>query len=251
MGTYVGVDWARTGWFAVIARDGEWSAGFYPTIWSVWKYHSDADRILVDVPVGLPSAEQGRRACDEEAKAYLGPRHRSLFYTPVRDAVYEPNLDAAKEINERAGYSIQNQAWAIVPRIREVDEFLDTYPGARDRLRETHPEVCFRALKGDALRHGKRTDAGVEERLDLLTAEHPELGDVYEDVRETYATPAYAPRVSGRDDVLDAMVAAVTAARDDAELETMPDVPPTDERGLPMEIVYPSAAVQTTLTDLA
>lgn len=251
MATYVGVDWAATGWFAVFRRDGEWSAGFYPTIWSVWKYHSDADRILVDIPIGLPSVEQGRRRCDELAKEYLGRLHRSIFYTPVRDAVYEPNLDAAKAINEAAGYSIQNQAWAIVPRIREVDEFLDTYPGARDRIRETHPEVCFRALKGDPLRNGKRTDVGFEERLALLTNEHPELADVYEGVRETYATPEYAPRVSGRHDVLDAMVAAVTAAKDDQQLETLPDIPPTDERGLPMEIVYPSAAVQTKLSDLA
>lgn len=250
MATYVGVDWAATGWFAVFRRDGEWSAGFYPTIWSVWKYHSDADRILIDVPIGLPSVDQGRRRCDELAKQYLGRRHRSIFYTPVRDAVYEPNLDAAKEINEAGGYSIQNQAWAIVPRIREVDEFLDTYPGARDRIRETHPEVCFRALKSEPLQHGKRTEAGVDERLDLLTDEHPALADVFEDIRETYATPEYAPRVSGRDDVLDAMVSAVTAATDDGRLETLPDVPPTDERGLPMEIVYPSGAVQTTLSDL-
>jgi predicted RNase H-like nuclease len=250
MGLYVGADWAGTGWFAVLRRDDDWTAGFYPTIWSLWKYHSDADRILVDIPIGLPSVDQGRRRCDEAAKAYLSERHRSVFYTPVRDAVYEPNLDDAKTINERAGYSIQNQAWAIVPRIRELDEFLDSYPGARDRLRETHPEVCFRALKGDPLAHGKRTDAGVTERLDLLTAEHPELASVYETVRETYATPAYAPRVSGRDDVLDAMVAAVTAARGEQELETLPDVPPTDARGLPMEIVYPTAAVQTTLADL-
>lgn len=250
MATYVGVDWAATGWFAVFRRDGEWSAGFYPTIWSVWKYHSDADRILIDVPIGLPSVQQGRRRCDELAKQYLGRLHRSIFYTPVRDAVYEPNLDAAKAINEDAGYSIQNQAWAIVPRIREVDEFLDTYPGARDRIRETHPEVCFRALKGDPLRHGKHTAGGIEERLTILEEEHPELAAVYDDVRETYATPEYAPRVSGRHDVLDAMVAAVTAASPDAELETLPDVPPTDERGLPMEIVYPSEAVQTTLSDL-
>ena len=250
MATYVGVDWAATGWFAVFSRDGEWSAGFYPTIWSVWKYHSDADRILVDVPIGLPSVEQGRRRCDELAKQYLGRLHRSIFYTPVRDAVYEPNLDAAKAINEDAGYSIQNQAWAIVPRIREVDEFLDTYPGARDRIRETHPEVCFRALNGDPLRHGKHSASGIEERLAILEAEHPELAAVYDDIRETYATPEYAPRVSGRHDVLDAMVAAVTAASPDAELETFPDAPPTDERGLPMEIVYPSEAVQTTLSDL-
>lgn len=252
MGKYIGVDWAARGWFGVVLDDdGDWDADLFPSVWSLWKYHSDATRILVDVPIGLPSRSQGRRECDEAAKDFLKRRQRSVFYTPVREAVYETNLEHAKEVNEAAGYSIQNQAWGIVPRIREVDEFLDERPTARDRVRESHPEVCFHALAGDPLEHSKHTPEGVRERRGILADEDPRTAALVDDLAEEFTTPGYAPMVGGVDDVLDALVAAVTARRDEDDLASLPDGPtPTDERGLPMEIVYPATGVQTTLTSL-
>jgi predicted RNase H-like nuclease len=251
MAKYVGLDWASRGWFGVVLTDsGDWETDLFPTIWSVWKYHSDAARILVDVPIGLPS--DGKRACDVRAKEKLSRRQGSVFYTPVRKAVYRQNLETAKETNEaEAGFSIQNQAWGIVPRIREVDEFLDMYPSARDRLAETHPEVCFYALNGrNALEESKRTEAGIRRREALLADAHPGATAVYEASIEQYTTPSYAPTVSGADDVLDALVAAVTAHRSPDNCLTLPEAPPTDERGLPMQIVYPSDTEQTRLSTL-
>lgn len=251
MATYVGADWAGHGWFGVVFDDaGNWWADLYPSILSLWKYHSDASRILVDVPIGLPTPEIGRRRCDVRAKEVLGERHSSVFYAPVRDAVYEANLERARAVNEPAGFSIQNQAWSFVPRIREVDEFLDRYPSATDRLRETHPEVCFRMLHGDTL-PSKHTDAGVDERIAVLADEAPAAIEIYEELVDTYTSPAYAPTVGRRHDILDALVAAVTARRAASKLATLPPSPPTDDRGLPMEIVYPSPAVQTTLPGIA
>lgn len=251
MGRYVGVDWASKGWFGVVLDDDdEWETEFFPSIWSCWKAHSDADRVFVDVPIGLPSRDQGRRACDVEAKRFLGSRHRSVFYTPVRKAVYQNNLEAGKAITEEAGFSIQNQAWSLVPQIREVDEFLDMYPGARDRVRETHPEVCFQALANEPLTHSKHTEAGRAERLAILESETEFAADLYESAVEEYTEPSYAPMIGGPDDVLDAAVIAVTARREADGLETFPDAPRTDERGLPMEIVYPAPFQQTTLTAL-
>lgn len=248
---HIGVDWAGKGWVGVILRDGGWDADLFPSLWSVWKYHSDAARILVDMPIGLPDVRGGRRACDVQAKEILGRRHRSVFYAPIREAVYETNLDAAKAVNEEAGYSIQNQAWGIVPRIREVDEFLDMNPSAQDRLRETHPEVCFRALKGEPLRHVKSTAEGVAERRAIVADELAGAGDIVDAIAATMTRPVYAPMVSGVADILDALVAAVTAQRDASGVATLPAVPPTDERGLAMEIVYPSSTVQTRLSALA
>lgn len=251
MATYVGADWAQHGWFAVVFDDaGNWWADLYPSILSLWKYHSDATRVLITVPIGLPAIETGRRRCDVRAKEVLGERHSSVFYAPVRDAVYEANLERARAVNEHAGFSIQNQAWSFVPRIREVDEFLDRYPSATDRLRETHPEVCFRMLHGETL-PSKHTEVGIDERIAALADVDPAAVEIYEELVEMYMTPAYAPTVGRRHDLLDALVAALTARRDAAKLATLPPSSPTDQRGLPMEIVYPSPAVQTTLPGIA
>lgn len=251
MTKFVGLDWASTGWFGVILDDaGGWETGLFPSIWSVWKYHSDAARIGIDIPIGLPT--DSRRACDVEAKSRLGHRQRSVFYTPIRDAVYQDNLDEAKEINEReAGFSIQNQAWSIVPRIREVDEFLDMYPSARDRFFETHPKVCFWALAGQSpLDTSKQSPEGRERRQNLLADEHPEAPAIYETAVERYTTPSYAPTIRSADDILDSLVAAVTAQREQDRRSTLPADPPRDERGLPMQIVYPSDSAQTRLSTL-
>jgi len=245
----VGLDWASKGWFGVVLDEGGWETDLFPSVWSVWKYHSDAERVFIDIPVGLPS--DGKRACDRRAKEKLGPRQGSVFYTPVRDAVYRGNLDEAKDVNEaEAGFSIQNQAWSIVPRIREVDEFLDMYPSARDRLTETHPELCFYGLNGGSpLDASKRSEEGIERRLVLLADEYADAAAVYEESVERYTEPRYAPLVR-EDDILDALAAAVTARRPEGKRTTLPEAPSTDERGLPMRIVYPSDMEQTQLSTL-
>jgi predicted RNase H-like nuclease len=251
MSKAIGLDWASNGWFGVILTDGgAWETDLFPSIWSVWKYHSDATQILVDIPIGLPS--DAKRACDVRAKEKLGRRQHSVFYTPIREAVYEQNIEEAKETHEEAAdFSIQNQAWSLVPRIREVDEFLDMYPSARDRLHETHPELCFYALNGRTpLTAGKKTEEGRRQRKALLADEHPDAMTIYEESVGRYTTPSYAPMVSGPDDILDALVAAVTAQRSSSECLTLPEAPPTDARGLPMQIVYPSDTEQTRLSTL-
>ena len=252
MAKYVGLDWASTGWFGVVLDgDGGWDTGVYPSVWSAWKYHSDADRILIDIPIGLPA--DAKRACDVAARRKLGRRGSSVFYTPVRDAVYHQTLEEAKAANEAAAdFSIQNQAWSIVPRIREVDEFLDMFPSARDRLVETHPEVCFYALNGrTALSEPKRTPAGVRRRTELLATEFPDAREVCEDAIDRYTTPSYAPSVGGADDIVDAVAAAVTARRGPDGWSTLPETPPSDQRGLPMRIVHPADTAQTRLTNLS
>lgn len=252
MRKYVGVDWASNGWFGVILRDDDtWETDHFPTIWSLWKYHSDAARICVDIPIGLPA--ERRRDCDIRARQKLGAQKRRVSYTPIREAVYEQNLDAAKRLNEDAGYSIQNQAWSLVPRIREVDEFLDTHPGARDRLVECHPELCFYSLNGrNPVVEPARTRAGIDRRTALLSDEHSTAATVYEESCARYLQPSYASFLRTEADILNALVAAVTAQRPASDLSRLPEGedPPRDARGLPMQLVYPSDSNQTRLTTL-
>lgn len=52
MSKYIGRDWASKGWFGAILREnGEYDTDFFPSIWSLWKYHSDATRIFIDIPI--------------------------------------------------------------------------------------------------------------------------------------------------------------------------------------------------------
>lgn len=117
------------------------------------------------------------------------------------------------------------------------------YPSAQDRLYETHPEVCFWALNGcSVVDETKTSEEGIARRKALLA-------DEFSEAVSRYISPAYAPMVSGPDDILDAMAAAITACTG-PDISTLPQAPPADERGLPMQIVYPSDIEQTRLSTL-
>lgn len=250
MGTYVGADWASNGWVAAELDDDGLSVGFYPTIWNLWHERgTDAEQILVDIPIGLP--EDGRRTCDHEAKDCLGNRGSSVFLTPIREAVYEDNVEDAKEVQTDAiGYSISNQAWAIVPRIREVDTFLQETEQARDTVREGHPEISFNKLNNHEDVGTKSDEEGIDTRKKVMC---DKLGIEENECNQTVHTltePTYARR-GAEDDVLDAIVLAVTARHvGEGNYSILPEEsdgdkehPPTDEKGIPMEIVYPDPEI--------
>jgi predicted RNase H-like nuclease len=238
--TYIGVDWASKGWFTVTLGDGKPKAGFYPTVFNMW-HDIDAnavDNVLIDIPIGL--RESDIRACDVEAKDVLGERGKSVFYTPVRDAVESTNLTEAKKAQEDEEFSIQNQAWGIVPRIREVDVFLQETDGANDVVFETHPEVCFAALGDGPAEDEKKTEDGAENRVNILDGYLNDAKGLYTKWTKEYTEPQYAP-VAGKDDIVDAMAAAVTAREYDknpARLPRKADAGRDEALKRDIEIVY-------------
>lgn len=241
----VGVDWAGNGWVAAVAGR-EPTVEFYPTIMNLWRAHREVDRLLIDVPIGL--RERGKRACDLAAAELLGgDRPGSVFLTPTREAVYAPNIETAKERQDPSDFSIQNQAWAIVPRIREVDGFLQEFPAANepDRILEAHPELCFAGLNGGApIEASKTTDEGRAARLAVLDRVDPDLVAAYHEAVERLTEPAYAPVIgaSKTDDILDALALAATATRGPDQLRRVPEDPDHDpELDRPIEIVAASA----------
>jgi predicted RNase H-like nuclease len=120
-----------------------------------------------------------------------------------------------------------------MPRIREVDTLLQRSARARAVLREVHPEVCFWSLAGRrAMSHNKKTQSGFEERLDVLLRHRPDAADIVQQ-----AMAQFPRKLVARDDIVDALVVAVTASRKHNWL-TLPPAPETDARGLPMEMVY-------------
>lgn len=94
-------------------------------------------------------------------------------------------------------------------------------------MREAHPEVCLCALDGGSPTGYSKTGqpaAAFWERVDIL-----------ERVDSTVLTHL---RRAGTDDVVDAFALALTARPDTGELRTLPEDPPVNPEGLPMEMVY-------------
>lgn len=263
MASYLGLDWTDSGWLGVgLNDDGGYDVDLYPSILSAWRDHPDRRRALVDVPIGLCDDE--RRRCEVIAAGYLAPdRHQSIFWTPVREAVYSRTLEEAKRVNQRAiGRSVQNQAWRLCPRIREVDDLIGFVPdGTVGTLRESHPELCFWAYNdAKPLPASKHTEAGIEARLALLRDRHRLADAIFADAVETFIEPPpHARRLGGdgRADVVDAIALAVTAAGSAGRLSRIPASPQVDERDgyrLDVEMVLPAVArraEQVSLEDVA
>jgi predicted RNase H-like nuclease len=233
---YVGVDGCSGGWFAVAydPEEGVASHALFDEFAAVLDTFATAPRVLVDMPIGLPEA--GRRACDGAARERLGSRASTVFFAPCRAVLDAPDHETASAVNrEHTGHGLSIQAWHLVPRIEEVDAFLRSSARSRARVVEAHPELCFAALGEGPIEASKSTAAGREARLDRL-------GPVF-DAEAAYEAclDAYLRRDVARDDVLDAFVLAVSAAR---SLDRVPPVAdedlPRDGVGLPMEIRFPA-----------
>lgn len=241
MGTYVGVDWASKGWLAVTTDGQGWSAEMHPSMHSVWFTHRDAESILVDIPIGLPTS--ARRQCDVRAKAVVGSeRAQSVFWTPCREAVESETYEEAKQANQACrGDSLSSQAWGLIPRIREVDRLLRDDDEARETILESHPEVCFAVFYPGETLPSKHDNTGAEERLRALGTVDESVPAVYDDLVATQieSRPSWSRRIgnANRDDLLDALVLALTAKRGAGNYKRLPADPPTDGKGLPMQIV--------------
>ncbi len=227
---YLGVDACSSGWIAGIFDDGGLGVARYDDIETLWAAHSDAERVLIDIPIGLP--ETGRRACDEAAKELLGNRSSCVFYTPARAVLDADDYADANERNrEQTGHGLSKQTYNILPAIKAVRDFLGSHEAARQRVVECHPELCFAAFAGGTpVPDSKHTDAGLATRRELL-------GNELEDADAAYqaALDEYYRKDVGRDDVLDAL-ALTAAARED----TLLSVPEGRDHRIQWEtIAYP------------
>lgn len=234
--TAVGVDWASGCWVVVVHEGDDVTITTEPAILNVWHEHgATADAVLVDIPIGLP--ETAPRACDRAAASLLGERHGSVFDVPCRTAVDADGYEAARAAN---GGRLGSQSWGLVPRIREVDCFLDAFE-TEGRVYESHPEVCYAAFasRTDAADPGsKREREGEDARLAILDAVDERFGAaVRAFVEGRRADSQWHHRIqSGRlDDVLDAAVLALTAR--EGSFGVLPADRDADDRQV---IVYPS-----------
>ena len=231
----IGVDGCKAGWLFVRYSGDQVDFGVVKQLAELVPTGAESARIFVDIPIGLRDTSGEPRTCDQVARKVLGPRASSVFPAPLRVVLQCTSHTEANALGKRTcGKGMSQQAFAIIPKIREVDELLRGSTTARQTIREVHPEICFWALNGQSpMKNPKKKTDGFAERMDLLDTIWPESKAVADKILAGFLRKHIA-----RDDVADALVALVTAPSPDNRLQTLPAKPENDAHGLPMEMVY-------------
>jgi len=254
--TVAGVDWAGGAWIAVvIEEDGDPQCRLEADLKALW--NDGVDRILADVPIGLPDDAETlakREAVDAAARA-AAERPSSVFPVPSRGACELARDDADYEtVSERnradLDKGLSRQSYHIAPAVGAIDAFLREDEAARERVMEAHPEVCFRGLNGSPLDRSKTTARGVGERLDALDGHLADpgatLGRICRELVDaepgTTAGDPSGEEVTADptvDDAVDALGLAVVARHAGDELRFLPgDATYGDNEGIPMRMAY-------------
>lgn len=255
----IGVDWSNGSWLGVVFGDSKYEdARVMEELGGFFVKYPGTERLLVDIPIGLfqegdlsGDRKELVRECDAQARRVLGRRHSSVFNPPARDAVEETADDGTYESVKKTnmnvmGKGLQKQAFHISDAIYEVDQLLQENEDFIDEseapcVLESHPEVCFRALKNDHLSYSKKSAPGLAERLEALEQVVENPGETLYDVcAELHKEGQKSSEMDvDIDDALDALVLAVVASADEGELQRLPhEDPPKDKRGIPMQMVY-------------
>lgn len=228
----LGVDGARAGW--VVAREGSGA----PELELVAHFEELADEALeigalVDIPIGLPDEDAPVRLCDGAARRRLGPRRSSVFPAPSRAALDAGSWEEANAANRAStGRGLPRQSWGIVPKIREVDLLLQRRPELVGRVRESHPELAFAWLLDGPAGDHKATARGTRVRWRALESLWP-------GIRRRAGRWTNARSGVALDDVADAL--ALLALGGSGLAVSLPQAPPVDAVGLPVEIVVHAA----------
>ncbi len=228
----LGIDGCKKGWFCVESdlKSRHLNAFILTKLDDILTLPSQPAMVAIDIPIGLTDA--GPRDCDIAARRFLPGKTSSVFPAPIRAVMDAATYDEARAISKaHQGKSMSKQAWAIVPKIREADEFLRANTTRQGWLREVHPEVSFAQWR-DCLPilESKRTPAGQTIRSNLIETRY---GSAFKSLLHRLPRAGFA-----MDDLHDAMAALWTAERIvHGKAFSLPDSPPVDRMSLKMEIV--------------
>lgn len=234
-GCFLGVDGCKGGWIAASIDNGELYLNKYTDFQKLVFDNNQFDGMLVDMVMGLPgNTEQYDKRPDGIARRIIKPRTSTIFAVPTRQAVYECTKEKQKGANLSAiGKGLSEQTIAIIPKMRELDEFLLENREYMNVIRESHPEVCFARLNGEVIMTVKSERDGIADRVQVLSMYLHDLSEDY--VKESAKKLGCKP-----DDILDAICLAVTANLDaQGRTEIIPEKPSTDDKGIKMQMVIP------------
>ena len=230
-----GVDGCKSGWLAITLEtvSRHITHALLPDGASLFNANCESKVIAIDIPIDL--TERGVRECDRAARSLLGrPRSSSVFPAPIRPALAARNREEADRITRDVdGRGVGAQAWNIYNRVRDIDGLLRSSKHLRERIYESHPEVCFRALNGGrSMTYSKHSREGLDERQCLIDQYFGT--DSFARVRNAYPKSQVSD-----DDILDAYAVCWTASRIlGSGAASLPEHPPFDTYELPMRILY-------------
>lgn len=240
-----GVDWAGDGWLAVFFEDESYDGyAFEAAFEELWGDRGLPDLVLVDVPIGLPEDLESRSAREvlDSLARKVTKRSSSVFPVPSREACRKAYEDTAsyEKVAEQNEADLEKglnwQSYYIAAGIGEVDAYLRQNDGVEESVLESHPEVCFRALLGRPLVYNKSSAAGLGERFEALDTRLDHPGETLKEV--TIDLQGESSEIDV-DDVLDAIVLAVTASVGEEQLKYLrPSEGKTDPAKLPIQMVY-------------
>jgi predicted RNase H-like nuclease len=210
-GRALGVDAAgRHGWIGVVIDASGFVGAWLGSLRDLIAWAEPIGTVGVDIPLGHGLGDV--RRADLEARRFVGPRRSSVFAAPPAEALRATSYaEANADLAARGASMLSRQAWALIPKMLEAAEL------ARqdERVFEVHPEVSFCELNGKPLPWAKKSWNGLLLRRRLLAGTGVSIPDVVPDIGGCAA-----------DDVVDAAVAAWSAARISAGIaRTLPDPP--------------------------
>jgi predicted RNase H-like nuclease len=217
----LGVDGCKGGWVGVVLEDDAAPVALVErSIDRLSDAAGPVDAIGIDMPIHLN--EDADRVCDSAARQLIRPFTSRVFNAPVLCVLdCETYLDACAASFAALGKKISKQTWALVPKIREVEQWRTS---AGCAVYEVHPEAAFAAMAGRVIAARKRTPEGAQVRRAWLDAQG--------------LAPPERPAGVGVDDLLDACAAAWSTRRlARGEGRSLPD-PPVIVRGQPQAIWY-------------
>lgn len=236
--SFVGVDGCKYGYVAVNITDNDFDINVFKNIEEICGKYSDSNTILIDMPIGLPENTYDIRP-ETEGRKILSSRSSCIFTVPCRQAVYEGDYYRANEINRNIlGKGLSKQSFSICSKIKEIDEFLNNAPEYKNRLLESHPEICFAMLNFDGtmampIFENKKTEEGIDRRFEVLSRYYEKT----DEIREVLYSDDKLKGI--KDDIIDALCLAITGMLGYKNgFKTIPGNPMKDSRGLFMQMVY-------------
>ena len=229
----IGVDGCRGGWIAAVITRGALKIERYETIEDIVKKFASFNELLIDMPIGFPSNQDDIRP-DSMARKMLPSRTSTIFSVPSRSAVYAVLEEDQIKMNKKSiGKGLSKQSMAIIPKMRELDVFLQEHTQYKNVIKESHPEICFARLNGSVVMSKKSNDDGLEERLSILGRYLPQLS------KSMILMKSKELRCNS-DDIIDATCLALTGRLSTlGKTESIPEKPSKDSTGLMMQMVIP------------